>query len=166
MRLAAALLAFIALPAMASTPTLYGRYEYIELPQVGQTLKAKMDTGAVTASLSARDIEQFQRDGQDWVRFRLATASADDTLFEKPLVRISEIKSRAEEQGSASSPAVAKRPVVDMQLCLGKQLRTVEVNLTDRSRFNYPLLIGTSALREFDVAINPAQRYIASQPQC
>jgi hypothetical protein len=151
---------------MANTPTLYGRYEYIELPQVGQTLKAKMDTGAVTASLSARDIEQFQRDGQDWVRFRLATASADDTLFEKPLVRISEIKSRAEEQGSASSPAVAKRPVVDMQLCLGKQLRTVEVNLTDRSRFNYPLLIGTSALREFDVAINPAQRYIASQPQC
>jgi hypothetical protein len=166
MRLAAALLVFIALPAMASTPTLYGRYEYIELPQVGQTLKAKMDTGAVTASLSARDIEQFQRDGQDWVRFRLATASADDTLFEKPLVRISEIKSRAEEQGLDSSPAVAKRPVVDMQLCLGKQLRTVEVNLTDRSRFNYPLLIGTSALREFDVAINPAQRYIASQPQC
>ena len=166
MRLAAALLVFIALPAMANTPTLYGRYEYIELPQVGQTLKAKMDTGAVTASLSARDIEQFQRDGQDWVRFRLATANADDTLFEKPLVRISEIKSRAEEQGSASSPAVAKRPVVDMQLCLGKQLRTVEVNLTDRSRFNYPLLIGTSALREFDVAINPAQRYIASQPQC
>jgi hypothetical protein len=53
-----------------------------------------------------------------------------------------------------------------MQLSLGKQLRTVEVNLTDRSRFNYPLLIGTSALREFDVAINPAQRYIASQPQC
>lgn len=166
MRLAAALLVFIALPAMANTPTLYGRYEYIELPQVGQTLKAKMDTGAVTASLSARDIEQFQRDGQDWVRFRLATASADDTLFEKPLVRISEIKSRAEEQGSTSSPAVARRPVVDMQLCLGKQLRTVEVNLTDRSRFNYPLLIGTSALREFDVAINPAQRYIASQPQC
>jgi len=166
MRLVTALLILIALPAMANQPTLYGRYEYIELPQVGQTLKAKMDTGAVTASLSARDIEQFQREGREWVRFRLATTSADDTVFEQPLTRISEIKSRAEEQGSASSPALAKRPVVDMQLCLGNQLRTVEVNLTDRSRFNYPLLIGTSALREFDVAINPAQRYVANQPQC
>ena len=162
MKIVAALLALVALPAMANQPTLYGRYEYIELPQVGQTLKAKMDTGAVTASLSARDIEQFQRDGQDWVRFRLATASADDTLFEQPLARISKIKSRAEESGSAA----AKRPVVDMELCLGNELRTVEVNLTDRSHFNYPLLIGTSALREFDVAINPAQRYTANRPQC
>ena len=166
MKIVAALLALVALPAMANQPALYGRYEYIEVPQVGQTLKAKMDTGAVTASLSARDIEQFKRDGEDWVRFRLATASADDTLFEQPLARISKIKNRAEEQGAASSPTLAKRPVVDMQLCLGNQLRTVEVNLTDRSHFDYPLLIGTSALREFDVAINPAQRYTANHPQC
>jgi hypothetical protein len=166
MKIVAALLALVALPAMANQPALYGRYEYIELPQVGQTLKAKMDTGAVTASLSARDIEQFRRGGQDWVRFRLATASADDTLFEHRLARVSEIKSRAEEQGDASRPAVAKRPVVDMQLCLGNQLRTVEVNLTDRSHFDYPLLIGTSALRDFGVAINPAQRYAANKPQC
>ncbi|MDA7088996.1 ATP-dependent zinc protease [Pseudomonas sp. SA3-5] len=166
MKIVAALLALVALPAMANQPALYGRYEYIELPQVGQTLKAKMDTGAVTASLSARDIEQFQRDGQDWVRFRLATASADDTQFEQPLARVSKIKSRAEERGDASAPAVVKRPVVDMQLCLGKQLRTVEVNLTDRSHFDYPLLIGTSALRDFGVAINPAQRYAANKPQC
>lgn len=162
MKIVAALLALVALPAMANQPALYGRYEYIELPQVGQTLKAKMDTGAVTASLSARDIEQFKRDGKDWVRFRLATENADDTLFEQPLARISKIKNRTEESGSAA----AKRPVVDMQLCLGNQLRTVEVNLTDRRHFNYPLLIGTSALREFDVAINPAQRYTANHPQC
>ena len=100
------------------------------------------------------------------VCFGVATEKADDPLFEQPLARISEIKSRAEEQGAASSPAPVKRPVVDMQLCLGNQLRTVEVNLTDRSHFDYPLLIGTSALREFDVAINPAQRYTANQPQC
>tara|TARA_R100001244_G_scaffold31731_4_gene30322 strand:+ start:9053 stop:9556 length:504 start_codon:yes stop_codon:yes gene_type:complete len=161
-----ALLSLITFPALANQPTLYGRYEYIKLPQIGQTLKAKMDTGAMTASLSAKDIQQFQRDGEDWVRFRLATADANDTLFEQPLVRISEIKSRAEEQGSASSPAVAERPVVDMEICLGGEARTVEVNLTDRSHFDYPLLIGASALRDFDAAINPAERYTAARPQC
>jgi hypothetical protein len=44
-KLVAALLALLALPALANQPTLYGRYEYIRLPQIGQTLKAKMDSG-------------------------------------------------------------------------------------------------------------------------
>ncbi|MGO1270712.1 MAG: retropepsin-like aspartic endopeptidase, partial [Pseudomonas helleri] len=47
-----ALLSVLALPVMAAEPTLYGRYEYIKLPEIGETLKAKMDTGALTASLS------------------------------------------------------------------------------------------------------------------
>ena len=44
--------------------------------------------------------------------------------------------------------------------------RTVEVNLTDRSSFNYPLLIGAKALREFGAAVNPARRYTADKPDC
>jgi hypothetical protein len=44
--------------------------------------------------------------------------------------------------------------------------RIIEVNLTDRSSFNYPLLIGAKALREFDAAVNPARRFTAGQPKC
>lgn len=95
-----ALLTLVALPAFAAEdPELYGRYEYIRLPEIGQTLKAKMDTGALTASLSAKDIERFKRDGDDWVRFRLATKDADDTVYEHRLARISKIKTRSEEAG-------------------------------------------------------------------
>ena len=159
----ALLAAAIALPAMASQPTLYGRYEYIQLPQIGQTLKAKMDTGAMTASLSARDIERFERDGEDWVRFRLAVDDADDQVFEKPLARVAEIKNRAEE-GSADEPSYSARPVVNMDICLGEARRTIEVNLTDRSHFDYPLLIGASAIRELDAAIDPSHRYTADKP--
>ena len=54
-----ALLSVLALPVMAAEPTLYGRYEYIKLPEIGETLKAKMDTGALTASLSAKNIQTF-----------------------------------------------------------------------------------------------------------
>ncbi|TBU92878.1 retropepsin-like aspartic peptidase RloA2 [Phytopseudomonas dryadis] len=161
----ALLAAIVTLPAMANQPTLYGRYEYIGLPQIGQTLKAKMDTGAMTASLSARDIEHFERDGEDWVRFRLAIEEADEQVFEKPLARITEIKNRAEEGGS-DAPSFARRPVVDMDICLGEEVRTIEVNLTDRSHFDYPLLIGASALRELEAAIDPANRYTAARPQC
>ena len=85
-----AILAVVALPVMAAEPTLYGRYEYIALPEIGgEVLKAKMDTGALTASLSAKDIETFTRDGEEWVRFRLATKDASNKVYEHKIARIS-----------------------------------------------------------------------------
>jgi hypothetical protein len=161
-----AALSLVALPALAAEPTLYGRYENIGLPELKQTLKAKMDTGAYTASLSARDIELFKRDGEEWVRFRLAAKGADDSVYEHLLARISKIKNRAEEGDDEEAVAISTRPVIDLQLCLGKQLRTVEVNLVDRSSFNYPLLIGAKALRKLDAAIDPAKRFTAGKPSC
>ena len=146
-----ALLSVLALPVMAAEPTLYGRYEYIKLPEIGETLKAKMDTGALTASLSAKNIQTFTRDGDEWVRFQLATEGASSKVYED------------EDKDATES---AKRPVVDLEMCLGNVKRTVEVNLTDRSSFNYPLLIGAKALREFGAAVNPARRYTADKPDC
>ena len=155
-----------AVPVMAAEPTLYGRYEYIQLPEIGETFKAKMDTGALTASLSARNIETFTRDGDDWVRFRLGGKDASDKVYEHKVSRISKIKSRADEDEDKDEATVAKRPVIDLEMCLGNVKRTVEVNLTDRSSFNYPLLIGAKALREFGAAVNPARRYTADKPDC
>jgi len=160
------LLSVLALPVMAAEPTLYGRYEYIKLPEIGETLQAKMDTGALTASLSAKNIETFTRDGEPWVRFQLATKGASDKVYEHKVARISKIKNRADEDDDKEEPASAKRPVVDLEMCLGNVKRTVEVNLTDRSSFNYPLLIGAKALREFGAAVNPARRYTADKPDC
>ena len=161
-----ALLALAALPVMAAEPTLYGRYEYIQLPEIGETFKAKMDTGALTASLSARDIETFTRDGEDWVRFRLSCKDVSNKVYEHKVARISKIKNRADEDEDKEDSGVAKRPVVELEMCLGNVKRTVEVNLTDRSSFNYPLLIGAKALREFGAAVNPARRYTADKPDC
>jgi len=162
-----ALLSLLALPVMAAEPTLYGRYEYIQLPEIGgEVLKAKMDTGALTASLSAKDIETFTRDGEEWVRFRLATKDASNKVYEHKVARISKIKTRSEEDEDEDVAAPTKRPVVDLELCLGDVKRTVEVNLTDRSSFNYPLLIGAKALREFGAAVNPARRFTADKPEC
>ncbi|EZI27064.1 ATP-dependent zinc protease [Pseudomonas extremaustralis] len=166
MKLLLASLALAALPVMAAEPTVYGRYEYIQLPEIGETFKAKMDTGALTASLSARDIETFTRDGDEWVRFRLSGKDVSNKVYEHKVSRISKIKSRADEDEENDETSVAKRPVIDLEMCLGNIKRTVEVNLTDRSSFNYPLLIGAKALREFGAAVNPARRYTANKPDC
>ena len=99
------------------------------------------------------------------MRFRLATKDADDKVYEHKLARISKIKSRADEDEEENLDPT-HRPVIELELCLGDVKRTVEVNLTDRSNFNYPLLIGAKALREFGAAVNPARRFTAGKPGC
>jgi hypothetical protein len=149
----------LALPAFAAEPVLYGRYEHIKVEEIGKVLPAKMDTGAMTASLSARDIE----------RFRLAVENADDTIYEMPLIGVSQIKSRAEELDEIDldgEPPRVERPLISMQLCIGSELRETEVNLTDRSHFSYPLLIGAKTIRDLGAAIDPANKYTAGQPTC
>ncbi|MNO70667.1 hypothetical protein D3C76_615600 [compost metagenome] len=169
MKRALVLLSLIALPVLAAEPHLYGRYEWVGLPDLDRTLQAKMDTGAYTSSLSARDIEIFQRNGEDWVRFRLATKEADNSVYEHKLARISKIKNRADgrdEEEEEEDNRLSERPVIELPVCLGDDQRTIEVNLTDRSNFNYPFLMGAKGLRKFHVAVDPRERFAAGKPNC
>ena len=158
----------MALPAFAAEPTLYGRYEHIKVEEIGKILPAKMDTGAMTASLSARDIEQFKRDGEDWVRFRLAVDGADDTLYEQRLLGISRIKTRAEEAGNVdpdSEPPRAERPVGHAAMHRRSAARGAgQPHRPDALQL--PLLIGAETIRDLNAAIYPTEKYTAGQPAC
>ena len=55
--------ALFASGAMASEPQIYGLHEKVSLQELDLELPAKLDTGAETASLSAKNIEVFKRDG-------------------------------------------------------------------------------------------------------
>ena len=162
------LLSLLALPvvAQAAEPVLYGRYEYIKLPEIGETLKAKMDTGALTASLSARNITLFERDGEQWVSFQLGSDKGDTKVYEHRVARISKIKARVEEDDAPEAADAAQRPVIELASCIGEVKQTIEVNLTDRSHFSYPLLIGVKAMRDYNAAVNPMRRFTAGQPDC
>lgn len=143
--------------ALAAESRVYGVAEEVSLPALSDApIRAKLDTGAQTSSLGAENIEVFKKDGADWVRFTPQIANAKP--LELPVARHSRIKRRADGTGSTES---IRRPVVELEMCLGGQRRKVEVNLTDRSRFSFPLLIGTSALIEFEALIDPAKEYIA-----
>ena len=91
------LLCVLTLPtaSLAGNKTIYGLTENVGLPDFGLEVEAKLDTGAQTASLSARDITRFKRKGESWVRFYLAVDSAHAHPIERPLARISKIKRRA-----------------------------------------------------------------------
>ena len=152
--------------SVAADKTVYGLNEYARLADIDLELAAKLDTGAKTASLSARDIKRFKRDGESWVRFYLAIDAAHSHPIERPLARVSKIKRRAGDYDPEEGKHYTARPVIALDICMGNALRSIEVNLTDRSAFQYPLLIGSEALKRFDALVDPSLKYAAGKPAC
>jgi hypothetical protein len=150
----------------AADKPIFGLNEYALLVGLDLEVAAKLDTGAKTASLSARDITRFKREGETWVRFYLAIDSAHAHPIERPLARISKIKRRAGDIDLEEGKTYTARPVIELRVCMGKTLGILEVNLTDRSAFQYPLLIGSEALKHFDALIDPNLKYAAGKPAC
>ncbi len=58
----------------------------------GVPFDAKLDTGAATSSINAVDIEKFDQDGQEWVRFCAVDKSGKKFTFERKLLGVAEIK--------------------------------------------------------------------------
>lgn len=152
--------------SLAAEKTVYGLNEYVSLADIDLQVAAKLDTGAKTASLSARDIKRFKRDGEAWVRFYLAIDDAHAHPIERPLARISKIKRRAGDYDPEEGKSYTARPVIELEFCMGRARRMIEVNLTDRSAFQYPLLIGSEALKRFDALVDPSLKYAAGKPGC
>ncbi len=129
-------------------------------------LNIRMDTGALTSSLSAHDIKLIKKDGKRWVRFVIEPERTGGKIyqFELPLKRMVKIRKRASEMSEDDS-LFDRRPVVEMHVCLGHETRLIEVSLTDRSNFAYPMLLGRSAMETFNVLIDPTLVF-TTKPIC
>jgi hypothetical protein len=142
---------------MANTETqVYGYVEKVILMDAPVTVSAKLDTGAKSASLNAIDITDIEVKGQPYLRFVVPTKTGNYTL-ECPYVGRVKIKVRASETNPghlATEPI--RRPVVLLNVRLGDKTRAIRVNLTNRKRFLYPLLLGRDAIMAFNGAVNPA----------
>ncbi|WP_101674800.1 ATP-dependent zinc protease family protein [Alloalcanivorax mobilis] len=161
-------------PAPASKVIL-GLHEQVHIRELGLTLPAKLDTGAESASLSADQVRTFLRDGHQMVSFALAVdadtrekwglGAGPSDRIELPLADHVRIKQRA-ESALPGDKGYTRRPVVALTLCVGDRLATVEVNLTDRRAFSYPLLVGSEALRDLGALVDPAVSMGRGAPDC
>ena len=137
-------------------PQIYGYVEKISFPEKNLTLSAKLDTGAKSASLNAVNITEMTKNGVPYLHFTVPTKNGD-YQFEAEYKGRVKIKVREGEHGSeilAHKPI--KRPVVLLSVQLGDKVRTIKVNLTNRKRFLYPLLLGRDAIIAFNGAVDPA----------
>ncbi len=142
-----------------------GRVESGKLMDQGVELEVKMDTGALTSSLSAHDIKIFEKDGQEWVSFIIDDTHVDvEHRYEYPLKRVVRIKKRQSEMTSGTE-GFERRPVIEMDLCLNTEIERIEINLNDRSNFIYPMLLGRSAMEQFAILIDPTATNTTT-PRC
>lgn len=120
-----------------------GWREWVHLPELGLSwIKAKTDSGARTSALHAFDIEIFERDGKQRVRFKVhprqhndvETVAAEAELIDQRHVRSSHGKRTF-------------RPVIRTTLLvLGRQF-PIELTLVCRKRMKFRMLLGREALR-------------------
>ncbi|MEA2117484.1 ATP-dependent zinc protease [Halovibrio sp. HP20-50] len=142
--------------------TLLGRSEWVGLPSIGTYLQARIDSGANTSSLTASEITPFERDGENWVRFKLALNKDDVAVdsvrgkwVEAPIVRRVRILQASGEES---------RPVISLLMTLGPIRENVEFTLNDRSHLEYPVLLGRRFL--LDIAlIDVADTYLHDRPE-
>lgn len=101
-------------------------------------VKIKVDSGALTSSMHAVNMESFTRKGKKWVRYDVPVVDADTgnrvTLqFERPVFRQITVRGAGGED---------YRPVVKMRMCVGNRIYEEQFSLRDRSDMTYPVLLG------------------------
>ena len=138
---------------------IYGHIEKATLVDNDLTLSAKLDTGAKSASLNAPHITEIEVDGKPYLSF-IVPSREGNMAFKCEYVGKVNIKVRSGE--AHANPLLLesiKRPVVLMHIKLGDLEHTIRVNLTNRKRFIYPLLLGREAIIAFDGIIDPSLKY-------
>lgn len=146
--------------AMAEEKGVFGWVEKSTLEPWGVEVKAKLDSGALTSSLDARDIERFDKEGEKWVRFRLkledeANGETFSEWLELPLYRSLRLR---------GAGGVDRRPVVLMKICMGETVFEEQFSLRNREEMNYPLLLGRRTIGH--LGLLDVRETFLTEPNC
>lgn len=111
-----------------------GEVEDVVLMPWGVRLPARIDTGAATSSLDARELTVKNKIAE----FKLPKKYGSLQL-RLPVREWQKIRSADFEE---------RRPVVEITFCMGPKLIRTHVTLNDRSTVRYPLIIGRNVLKD------------------
>lgn len=134
-----------------------GRREWIALPLLGvPVLHGKIDTGAYRSSLHAEQVETFELEGEEWIRFVTHSQDGKDVHCESKIAFRKRVKSSTGEAKERffiktrfRTPGGLEWPVL--------------MSLADRSEMTFPLLIGRRALSSRFVVDTAGTHLLGSQ---
>lgn len=163
-RLFASLLLASLLPLAANAkdkePRVFGWLEMAIVMPVGATVKMKLDSGALTSSMDAKNIHMFKRNGKRWVSFRLHLEDKETGAevyrdLEMPVKRVVRVRGAGGED---------RRPAVVIPVCIGDRVFREEFTLRDRDNMLYPMLVGRRTIAHLGL-LDVTSKYLSS-PTC
>lgn len=136
-----------------------GWREWVSLPDLGiKEIKAKIDTGARSSSLHAFNIQFYQTNGKDFVRFMVhpeQRTSRDGIVCHAEVIEFKKIRS--------SNGQVELRPVIDTTIELMGSSWIIEITLTNRDEMGFRMLLGRSGFRN-KFLVDAGKSYFNSKP--
>lgn len=137
-------------------PVVLGYVEDVYVGNMALAMRGKLDTGADSSSVHARDVKLYDKSGKDtWVRFRLIGKDGRAVKYDQNVIRFAHIKTK--------TGGTIRRPVIRLPLCVGGKRGHAEINLADRGDFEYDILVGREFLAD-RVLVDAGQSFIAGEP--
>lgn len=141
------------------SPKTIGWREWVSLPDLGvKEIKAKVDTGADNSSLHAFDLERYDEDGRQMVRFEIHPHQRK----RKPSIScVAEVV--GERMVKNPGGRAERRPVIRTRLVVaGKEIEAL-INLTTRDEMTFRMLLGRRTLRG-NFVVDPGHSYLGPRP--
>ena len=133
-----------------------GWCEHVALPELGVTLRAKIDTGARSCALHVTSMREigFDDDGNVLLDLTLPDEQGRARALRVVVVEYAHVKD--------SGGHTERRPVIETLLRMGSRGWRVRVTLTDRGDMRFPMLVGRTALGP-EMRVHPSRRYLAGR---
>ena len=137
-----------------------GWREWVALPQADVPwVKAKIDTGARSSAIHAFDLEAYEKDGTEWVRFSVhpwQRSDEDHVELDLPVLDRREVRS--------SNGQVEQRYAVSLDVRLAGRTITTVMTLSNRDEMGFRMLIGREAL-ERGFLVDSSRSYAGGRPR-
>jgi len=117
--------------------------------------EAKLDSGADTSSINARNIERFRKGGRSFVRFDIVDDTGKTVVIERAVVRRVRVRRAGGNDDS--------RVVVRFKVCVGGSAAESEFTVADRDDLEYQVLIGRTFMAGRILVDSGRQRIVSDR---
>ena len=138
-----------------SDKIILGVLEVCDLPEFNiHNLHVRVDSGAATSSLHVDNIEEFEYNNEQWVKFDIHPDIHDVSKIVRKEAKIIDTR-----RIKSSNGTIQKRHVIETLFSIAETQWPIHISITDRSSMSYLMLLGRQAMAG-KIIIDPEFEYL------